>query len=353
MQMGARFGRLRYFLIGISTLVASSIIAVALFEGMVRMFFPAYDPSGQVALVVGPNGLVLGPSNHTTRQSKNTGDYDVKVHFNQHGFRETKDVANARSGDIVVVGDSFAFGWGVEESQRFSNVLQTLLHRRVFNSASPGGNFELYDSLLKYAESLGGKIDDVVLAVCMENDLFLYSPSGPSASNPGQNAATPRAIQRSRLISAIPYAKMWLTYNSAAYRMLTTAVHQSPWLKDLAVRANLVVPNLVGMAKNTYSREVIEHSANRLARIARHYKHAEILIIPSRGLWAGSNRSVEDRVHREFIAALAARHLEVIDVRKIFESGGDPLSNHFRNDGHWNQRGHRLAAEALVTAFSQ
>jgi lysophospholipase L1-like esterase len=345
MPVSAKPGRLH----NLPILVASSLIALALLEGMVRVLFPVYDPSGQVAFVAGPNGLALGPANQTMRQHKNTGDYNVAVRFNAHGFRDAKDVATARSGDIVVVGDSIAFGWGVEENQRFSNVLQALLHRRVFNVAIPGGNFTSYDNLLKYAESFGAQIDDVVIAVSMETDLLPYSAPNPSAPAAETKVAAPRRMQSLRLCPARGDIKLWLARNSAAYVMFTTAVQQTPWLKKVAVRANLLVPNLIGIPKNTYSQEIIERSANRLAEIARRYKHAVILIVPSRALWVGNNRPIEDRVHREFVAALSARHLDVVDMRGTFESEEDPLSNHFRNDGHWNPTGHRLAAAALVT----
>ena len=181
MPVTAKTARLYNLLAVTSILITSGLVALALLECMVRLLFPIYDPSGQVDFVVGPNALTLGPTNQTMRQHKNTGDYDVAVHFNSRGFRDAKDVATARSGDIVAVGDSIAFGWGVEESQRFSNVLQTLLHRRVFNIAIPGSNFAGYDNLLKYAESLGAQIDDVVIAVSMETDLLPYSaPNQPA-----------------------------------------------------------------------------------------------------------------------------------------------------------------------------
>ena len=312
---------------------------------MVRVFFPTYDPSGQVEFVVSPSGLILGVPNQHLRQTKNTGDYDVGVRINVYGFRDAKDIATARFGDIVVVGDSFAFGWGVEEHQRFSNVLQNLLQRKIFNIAIGSTNFEHYDNLLKYAESLGARIDNVVIAVCMENDLFAY---GTSRQPVRQGEKRDDASYSMRAVALLKNTKDWLTHNSALYRMFTTAVQQRPWLKDLAIRAKVLIPNLDGISTNAYSPEVIERSADRLAEIAGRYKHAVILIIPSRALWVGNNRSVENRVHRAFTAALAARHLDVTDMRAVFESGGQPLSNHFRNDGHWNSKGHRLAAEALA-----
>jgi len=350
MPLSARYRRWKNPLIAILIVIASSIGALTLLEAIVRAFFPAYDPSGQVEFVMSANGLILGPRNQRLRQTKNTGDYDVSVHFNAYGFRDTKEIATARFGDIVVVGDSFAFGWGVEEDQRFSNVLQNLLGRRVFNIAIGGTNFELQHKLLAHAESLGAQIDDVVVAVCMENDLYTYGTSGKAVRDADcMECGVPFFF----VLSSLKNTKIWLTHNSAVYRMLTTAIQQRPWLKSLAVRANFLVPNRDGISRNAYSQEVIERSANRLAEIARRYKHATILIIPSRALWVGDHRSVEDRVHREFVTALTARHLNVIDMREVFESRGRPLSNHFRNDGHWNAKGHRLAAEALVRAFTQ
>lgn len=333
-KQAARAASLRNLAVVTSIAIVSSLIGLVLLEGMVRWFYPLYDPSGQVQFVVDPNGLALGPKNRTKRQSSPTGDFDVSVQFNASGFRDSKDVASVRSGDIVVVGDSFAYGWGVEESQRFSNLLQDSLRKRVFNIATPG-DFENYDRLLKYADALGGRIEEVVIAVCMENDLSSYGVSRLAYSS-----SNFRAI------------KGWLSRSSALYRIFTASVLQNPWLKNLVIRANLLRPQ-VAFGLNAYSRETVERSADRLAEIAGRYKHTVILIVPSRALWVGNNRTPEDRMHREFVAALAARHLNVVDMRETFESGGDPLSNHFRNDGHWNPTGQRLAAKSLVAKFSE
>jgi hypothetical protein len=45
--------------------------------------------------------------------------------------------------------------------------------------------------------------------------------------------------------------------------------------------------------------------------------------------------------------------MTVVDIRNQMEIGGNPLSYHFANDGHWNAVGHRLAAEALTEVLKR
>lgn len=39
-------------------------------------------------------------------------------------------------------------------------------------------------------------------------------------------------------------------------------VQRTPWLRDIAVKAGLIVPNLEGIAKNDYDPAAIDSSAN-------------------------------------------------------------------------------------------
>ncbi|MBX9944300.1 MAG: hypothetical protein K2Y40_09495 [Reyranella sp.] len=316
-------------------LVAVSVAAgLAVLEGLTRLLFPAFDPSGQIVFDHAAGPLMLARPGSAVRQAKNTGDFDVAVAINRHGLRDAKDIARATADDLAVVGDSFAWGWGVEATERFSDQLERLTGRTTYNLATPA-DLDGYGALLDYAKSLGARIGQVVVAVCLENDLHLYGTDAPSDDDVGR-----------------PSWKGWLTGHSAAYRLLTTVAHQTPWLKTLAVHAGAIVPNLKGISRNSYAADVIDSSADRLAAIGRQYRLL-VVLIPSRALWVGDNRAVEDRVHAAFAAALAQRGVRVLDLRPLFEAGGTPLAFHFANDGHWNARGHRLAAEAVARCLTQ
>lgn len=312
----------------ILVLLLSALLGLALVEGLTRLLLPAFDPSGQFVFNHRVGDLVLGPPNTEARQSKNTGDFDVLVRINRHGLRDDNDVAQATDADIVVVGDSVAWGWGVEAPERFSNLLQGKTGRRTFNVSAPT-DIDGYAALLAYARSLGANIGQVVLAISMETDLRNYETALPASGSRGGFDL-----------------KTWLARHSATYVLLTTIVHRIPWLRDAAVWADLVVPNLEGIARHEDDPTLVAAAVERLQALARQHRLL-VVLIPSRALWVGDNRAVEDRLHRGVAAALQSRDVDVLDLRPFFEAGGSPLGYHFANDGHWSPRGHQLAAEAI------
>src|SRR5262245_8364736 len=121
----------QFRILGANTILAVSSVALSLllFEFLVRLVFPIYDPSCHVTFDRLPDGTPIGPRGAVLRQAKNTGDYDVEVRFNDLGFRDEKLLSKATKADLFVVGDSFAFGWGVSTEDRFSNRLEIILNR--------------------------------------------------------------------------------------------------------------------------------------------------------------------------------------------------------------------------------
>jgi SGNH hydrolase-like domain, acetyltransferase AlgX len=325
--------------------ILSIISSVVLLEFLVRAFFPIYDPSGHVKFVQLADGTLLGPCAAVFRQSKNTGDFDVEVRFNDWGLRDEKPLTAAKEEDLFVVGDSFAFGWGVNSRDRFSNRLQTILNRPVFNISIGGGDFDGYYRLIRYAEANGAVVHNLVVSVTMENDLHIYDSFGSWDSTPSSTRTVLPSFNLSRI-------KTQLTGNLALYALLTHAVHQTTWLRDVAVQLGLISPNLEGIGDENVSREALSSSAFRLVQLVAG-RNAVIVIIPSRRLWVGemARRMKAARVHTAFIDNLRTYGMNVVDMRDRLEVGANPLSYHFVNDGHWNEAGHRLAAEALSEAL--
>ncbi len=317
-------------------LVAAAVIA----EYSARLAQPQINPAYHLRFVEGDGGLpALGEPNSVHRQIKNTGDFDVTVRFNRYGLRDSKNMAEATREDIFLVGDSFTFGWGVEEEERLSERLEKRIGRRVFNISVPA-DVDGYERLIAYAEKNGATVGTLIIALSMETDIAIYEKR---KSEPAAETA-PAGGRLKQL-------KEFLMGHSALYFMVTTIIHRTAWLRNLAVRAGLLVPNLEGIHQYRFSPEAIESTVRYLARLAQRYP-TTVLVIPSRALWYGSRTTEEERRHDAFVERLAAAGLDFVDLRPVFEAGGNPLAFHFSNDGHWNPAGHARAAEALAARLS-
>jgi SGNH hydrolase-like domain, acetyltransferase AlgX len=321
----------------IAVAMCSALVGLVIVEGAARFLAPAYDPGGRVIFTLLPDGTPIGPPGVTRRLAKNTGDYDVQVRFNSLGFRDSKSIQTSGVDSIFVVGDSFGFGWGVDESQRFSNVLSDRLGRLVFNISAGAADFDGYGRLVHYAEANGARIGTLIVSVCMENDLREYGPEDSTRT------ARP----------SVSGAKAYLTEHSAVYGLVTAAIHRTPWIERAAERTGLLVPNLAAVAESDASEASVKSSAERLRRLVAG-RRAVILIVPSRGLWVGTDvhRRQVARTHETFVGLLRRARLQVVDVRAMFEQQGSPLSLHFANDGHWTAAGHRIAADALAHSIT-
>lgn len=325
--------------IGLPWLLAclSLLTAAVVGELSVRFVAPELDVTRHVRFIIGDGAQpTLGPRNTEKRQIKNTGDFNVKVRFNGFGLRDTKSISEGTTEDLYLVGDSFTFGWGVEEHHRISERLEALTGQRVFNLSMPTG-IDGYGKLLDYAMTNGAAIRNVIIAVSMETDIFDYDK---------EKKLKPAKTQLSEK-NIVGRLKIFLTRNSALYFLVTTLVHRSPTLKTAAARWGFLIPNLEGVRRFEFSEKIIQSSARRLAAIARRF-NTIVVVLPSRALWAGKGKSAEEKRHRAFVSRLNIMGLSVVDLKPAFEKGGDPLAYHFANDPHWNPAGHALAAKMLA-----
>lgn len=326
-------GRRRLFRLAL--LAVSLIVGLVAIEYAVRALLPAYDPGRQIVFRLDPDGVPLGPASRTVRQRTPKGDFDLEVAFNRLGFRDRKDLAEANDSDWFVLGDSFGLGWGVAEDARFSDVLDGLGPFRVYNIAIPT-DIAGYDKLLSYVRRHGALPRNLVISVCMENDLHDYDLADSRAESPvpaGQGRV--RAFLRS---------------HSALYLLLADRLQRFHPIRRLFEMLGVAraVDSDELMNKNRYDEETLRHAVALLSRVAARAKRSIILVIPSRALWVGNNREVEARVHDFFVAEAKRQGLDVLDMCPVFEATGNPMRFYFATDPHWNEKGHRLAAERLA-----
>ena len=317
-------------------LLATSVVgALLLAEAAVRLFLPQYHPAFQSLLIRNGEGVTLGlPGSH--RLSTPKGDFDTVVTFNPDGLRDSKRLADATVNDWFVLGDSYVLGWGVAESERFSSLLESQIGRPVFNLGIPEDLLG-YERLLHYAEAKGAPVRRLILAVCMENDLWDYSSPVPSEQvfaehmNPGLRGQT----------------RLWLKQHSALYLASSYSIQRFPAARGFLERFGLArnVDQLTH--KNKIGEGELHSSCGQLLKLAAH-RDCVVLIIPSRALWAGADTAQEQRIHHRFVQRLREARLPVVDLKSRFEQSGNPLGYYFTSDAHWNRQGHKAAAAALA-----
>lgn len=330
-------------------LLLSAFVCLILLELTLRIFYPIYDPAGKLTYSINKDGVPLAPKNWVGRQWKNTGDYNVEVRINKYGLRDIRDIRQSTAEDIFVVGDSFSMGHGVAENIRYSSLLDSMLKQNLYNISIPTA-LDGYDRLLGYASDQGATLRNLIIGVCMENDLGYYdiAPKNQQDSPVSFNQSVSR-------VSLWAYLKFYLAQYSAVYTAIAAVAHQNENLKLMAEAMGFIIPNFSGMPRQSYSIELVTGTVQRLNRLVTDHKISNVivLVIPSRALWIGGDEIEHTRIHDQFIQELErSERKTIVDMRPYFERTGDPLSFYFKNDGHWNNKGHRKAAEMIYQAIT-
>jgi lysophospholipase L1-like esterase len=123
-------------------------------------------------------GLIWGPYStvrHTTRE------FSYVARINNLGFRD-RDFSRGKAASrrAIVLGDSFTYGWGVNNDDPWPKVLErSLNHVEVANLGSPGGYPRSYADLAEKAILLL-RPDLVIVAVVQSDDLHQSAEKAPS-----------------------------------------------------------------------------------------------------------------------------------------------------------------------------
>lgn len=327
---------MKKFLLNLLVFIISSVAGIVFLEVAVRAILPWYDPARQICFYQNSDGVPIGKPNDVIRQRTPKGDFDLFSRFNKYGFRDGKDLATSREGDIFVLGDSFSFGWGIQDGQRYSDRLEKLLGKPVYNIAIPT-DLEGYEKLLKYARSHGAWISRLIVGLCMENDLRDYSVI----------KVKPEPVREHFRWGGWDWRGFFKTH-SAVYLAFSYELQKIPVLKRFLEKKGLA-RDIEGLVhKNVLDEQVLRSSRDEILKMVHSVNSAVVLVIPSRMLWAGAHHAVELAVHERMIDLLKSAGVEVVDMRPYLEKGGKPLDYYFKTDPHWNKEGHALAAQALA-----
>jgi len=302
-----------------------------------------------------------------------TPEFDTAVVTNSLGLRDDVEYGAKAPGTIriLVLGDSFAMGVGVEARETFTKLVAERL-----NAGASGMRFDTINSGVPsystreetlYLEEQGLQLqpDIVLLALYVGNDILdntrtswsrvvdgdLVDPESHAGILP---LAARRILSRhSQLYHFLwPYQRRLLGHGDeerrAEQRMF--AIYDRPEAPSIAP-----------------AWQATEHWLERLARITRAHDVAlGVIVIPERlqlepATWAataarlnsGAAEYRPERPDRQLVEMLQRLHVPSLDLLSPLQSAAQGQSLYFRLDGHWTPAGHRVAADAIVAFLGQ
>jgi lysophospholipase L1-like esterase len=213
----------RNFLINCSLLLSIVFLCFVIMEIGLRLIYgnPHVFYSPQVRHIVTDYGYKPEPNQ--------VGTYTLNkpVRTNSAGFRDTEEWSLSKSKDnyrILVVGDSFTFGNGVEGKQRFTDLLKIGFKKsnknvEIFNASAGGWNLKDYLGFF-YTEGLDYKPDMIIIAFFI-NDWMSPPRLGEAIYSPTKNlTSSGRWDARPGWLKWLPYEVIFKLKYSATVMYL-------------------------------------------------------------------------------------------------------------------------------------
>jgi hypothetical protein len=338
-------------------MLGSTLIWLGLAEGILRLcHWPAEDP---VWAPCHATAFKFAPDIHYRQMS---AEYDVPFATNHLGLR-SEEVGPKRGFRVLLLGDSFTCGYGVERSQTFADLLRKRLGVELINAGV--GGFEIIHQV-HYYRAAGRQLrpDLVVFATYLGNDLtnnvlWQSTPDGGlrrcDGRLPLEEKGTPKLI--CLLKRVVPLRQLY----HALCRPLEHARLSQPDIAYLGLCA--LPPDDAARRNYALSEELLrqlrdEVTAGGARLVVLSIPPRAAVEDPSPRAYAGPGRgaSVCDlwRPVRE-VDAICRRagiaHATMTDaLRAAWRRAKMPL--YFPCDGHLNADGHRCVAQAAYPVLA-
>jgi len=336
------------------------------------------DPSFNPYRPDGRTGFALRAGADTVHS---TGEFSVGVHVNALGLRGPERTVGKppNTARILVLGDSFAFGFGVAQDEMFSAELERLLAERrlraeVLSSGVPGWSL---DNELVYLRTEGFDLEpDLILVATCENDLGdlgwnrltldagrlpvrveatrrMIDPKGrmhyvnegrvalPALSFPGQ-----RWLEDHSLV--YHFLRLRLTKLSAALSARVDRPAPPPWLSleparpiESLSQEEIQLALASSDAFQLRYHRFLAAAVERLA--AARGIPVRTLLVSARGSKPAPGSPVE-ALHVD----CDSRPATCLDADDVLGRGEEGNRYFFHSDPHWNAAGHRRIAQALA-----
>lgn len=337
----------RSFLINLSLLLFSTLIALFVSEIALRIM-------GFTPLYVSPErdrfwryDSLLGWAHQPGQEGVfETPQFRTVVRINEKGLRDRSHTYERQSDfkRILVLGDSFAWGYGVEESERFSQQLEESLGVEVINAGVSGYST---DQELIWYQNEGIKYEvDLVIVVLAGNDVgdndrllvntIYYKPKFMIEEDQlvPTGYPVPKTSPQGRFIYSLSQR------SALAYFLIQRYFDIRSFYGNLKVNSVNAATSESGTPSDKHTFELTISLLDELQTIAKSNK-AEFMIVSTDKWWNGPSGTT----YTDFISTLQTEEFLVLDVEAM--PGFDPAEMIIPDDGHWNKEGHEFVADRI------
>ncbi|MBA3342862.1 MAG: SGNH/GDSL hydrolase family protein [Gemmatimonadaceae bacterium] len=306
--------------------VLAAVIGLAVAESGLRVFGyhrpPEYPPAPvRPDLYVDDSafGYHLWPLSRTCMRYPAHTHRMVALISNADGFASSRNLGEPDPRPrVLVIGDSFTMGLGINEGKRYTEVVENLEPRwRVDNMGMTGWGLDL---MVRALEALGKKAQPTVVVLAIyTDDLTRLSPRYVGVAG---RPYTKFKLVGGKLVDTPPFKlAFWHRF------------HLSELLRAVNER-------LDPRARNRYP--LNEALLNRF-----HDLTAELNATPVVLFLPGRVDSAEDRERRAFLREWAeAKGVVYRDLTEVVHGPGVE-ETYFRYSHHWNEHGHELVGRGL------
>ena len=283
-------------------------------------------------------GWIFPPD--TTGMYKSSGRHTPVV-TNAWGLRGPEVSTDTLTRRVLLLGDSYTFGWGMDHGAGFVRLLETALRDsfpespvECINGGIPGYSIYQQIRMLDYVRERT-EIHAVVATISLANDpidelrIRRFAPDHLAYfSYELRDPASPSA----RLI--------------AASRLLTLADQRTTHMQFSLINTN------------GECRSLADESLTRLANICREADLPLVWLIVPRaqeirpgGFWRRALNGATDRLRRHFLELADDLRVPIVDLKPPLASVQARQEAYLPGDSHWNEAGHRAVTEVLLPEF--
>jgi hypothetical protein len=354
--------------LGRAALVAGGLVVGLVLAELILRLVPGVLPRSGAAVPPGirtpiaPGTIVFQPH----YRGRIVGpEFDVPLACNAGGFRERELESFAGRAPVLVLGDSYMFGWGVRAEERVTDVLEHALaargdSTRLANLAFPGYGTRNYADIL---EHVGAALRPraALVGFFVGNDFLddfnmVPDPEADAAAAEGQDARARirrheanrdvrSLLRRSRVVGlavstlcrARPFERVFRRMELGNDRIALYGSGDDPLARSL-----------YGGTYAAWDRLDLEARAHGIPLVAVLIPdHLQVL---EPGALAGLDMTRPQRLVTEH---LAERGIAVVDLLEPLRSAPDARALYFKNDKHWTVAGHAFVASVLADLWDE